>query len=113
LRRWEELRPELDARGIQLVAVSGDTPKQIRAGKNKHGAKAIMLSDHDVSVTDLLGIRNQGIHSGVPGVSAPALPIPTTVLVDAEGIVRWVDQSENYQRRSDPTRVREALQQLP
>ena len=95
------------------MAVSGDTPKQIRAGKHKHGAQAILLSDRDVSVTDQLGIRNQGFHSGIPGVSAPALAIPTTVLVDSAGIVRWIDQSENYQRRSDPIRVREALQQLP
>ena len=94
---------------MRLVAVSGDTPAQIRAGKRKHGAQAIMLSDRDLSVTDLLGIRNQGFHSGVPGVSPPALPIPTTVLVDAKGIVRWIDQSENYQRRSDPERVLAAL----
>jgi hypothetical protein len=45
---------------------------------------------------------------GIPG-GAPALPIPTTVLTDARGIVRWIDQSENYQRRSDPDRVRAAL----
>ena len=32
-----------------------------------------------------------------------------SVLVDSEGIVRWIDQSENYQRRSDPTRVCEAI----
>jgi peroxiredoxin len=94
-----------------MVAVSGDTPEQIRAGKKKHGSRAILLSDRDVSVTDLMGIRNQGFHSGVPGVSAPALAIPTTVLVDAGGIVRWIDQSENYQRRSDPDLVGNALRQ--
>jgi peroxiredoxin len=95
------------------VAVSGDTPGQIRAGKGKHGLQAIFLSDHDVAVTDRVGIRNQGFHSGIPGVSAPGLPIPTTVLVDAGGIVRWIDQSDTYQRRSDPERVGQALQLLP
>ena len=69
-----------------------------------------MLSDRELSVTDRFGLRNQGFHSGLPG-GAKALPVPTTVLTDAEGIVRWIDQSENYQRRSDPARVREALKQ--
>jgi hypothetical protein len=37
------------------------------------------------------------------------LPIPTTILVDAQGCVRWIDQSTDYQVRSDPERVRAAL----
>jgi peroxiredoxin len=76
----------------------------------KHGLDAIMLSDRDAKVIDQFGIRNQGFHSGIPG-GAKALPIPTTALVDKEGIVRWVDQSENYQRRSDPNYVLSAIQE--
>lgn len=74
----------------------------------KHGLQAIMLSDRDASLIDRFGIRNQGFHSGVPG-GAKALPIPTTALTDAKGIVRWVDQSENYQHRSDPDYVLTAI----
>jgi peroxiredoxin len=107
LRRWEELRPELDARNVQIVTVSSETPEKIRAGRGKHGLQAVMLADADASVIEALGIRNRGVHSGPPGAR---LPIPTTVLADARGIVRWIDQAENYQRRSDPTRVRAALE---
>jgi peroxiredoxin len=110
LRRWEELRPELDARGVQIVTLCTDKPEQIRTGKRKHGLRAIMLSDREATAIDQLGIRNQGFHSGIPG-GASALPIPTTVLVDAGGVVRWIDQSENYQRRSDPDRVLGALRE--
>ena len=74
----------------------------------KHGLQAVMLSDPDARLIDEFGIRNQGFHSGVPG-GAKALPIPTSVLVDAQGIIRWVDQSENYQRRSDPDYVLAAV----
>jgi peroxiredoxin len=45
LRRWEDLRPELDLRGIALVAISADTPEQIRAGRAKHGAQVTLLAD--------------------------------------------------------------------
>jgi peroxiredoxin len=107
LRRWQELRPELDARNVQIVTMCTDKPEAIRAGKKKHGCQAIMLADPETKVIEALGIRNQGIHSGIPG--GPKLPIPTTALVDAEGIVRWIDQSENYQHRSDPDYVLAAL----
>ncbi len=46
----------------------------------------------------------------MPG-QAKALPVPTSLLVDGEGKVLWMDQSENYQRRSDPDQVLSALKQ--
>ena len=107
MRRWEELRPELDARGVQLVTLSTDTPKQTAAGMAKHGAKAVMLSDHDLSVTRLLGLENTAPKIKPPGVAG--LPVPTTILADADGIVRWIDQATDYQVRSDPDRVLAAL----
>ena len=87
-----------------------DTSEAISKGMAKHGLDAVMLSDPDATVIDQFGIRNQGIHSGLPG-GAKVLPIPTTALVDEKGIVRWVDQSENYQQRSDPDYVLSAIQE--
>jgi peroxiredoxin len=107
LRRWEELRPELDARGIQVVTVSTDKPEAIRAGHGKHKLQAVMLSDPDLAITDRFGLRNQAIQSGPPGRPQP---VPTTLLVDGEGTVRWMDQSENYQKRSDPEYLLGAIQ---
>jgi len=69
-----------------------------------------MLSDRDLQVTDLFGLRNRGIHSGPPPpIAARALPVPTSLLVGADGRLLWMDQSENYQRRSDPNHVLAAL----
>jgi peroxiredoxin len=112
LRRWEELRPLLDARGVQIVTLCIDSPAQIRAGRAKHGARAVMLSDESLAVTDLYNLRNPtnfapGKQGGLP--TFRGLPIPTTILVDAQGVVRWIDQSTDYQVRSDPERVRSAL----
>ena len=109
MRRWEELRPELDKRDIQIVTLCPDKPARIRAAHPKHGLEATMLSDRDLAVTDLYGLRNQTAHTGPPGI--PGLPVPTTILADAEGVVRWIDQSENYQRRSDPDHVLSALRE--
>ena len=83
------MRPELEERGLAIVTLSTDTPEEIAAGRHRHGLKATMLS-------------------GMPG-KAKALPVPTSLLVNAKGMVVWMDQSENYQRRSDPDHVRAAL----
>jgi len=110
LRRWEELRPEFDKRNVRILTVSTDTVSELVAGRKKHGLGGLMLSDRDLSVTDLFGLRNLGIHSGMPG-GAKALPVPTSILADANGKVVWMDQSENYQQRSEPGFVLNALQE--
>jgi peroxiredoxin len=104
LRRWNELAPELDARGIVIVAICADLPGRIRNGRGKHGLDAVMLSDPDLAITDLYNLRNPRSLAPKPGVVIP-LPIPTTILVDANGIVRWIDQAQDYMQRSDPPRV--------
>jgi len=110
LRRWEELRSELDARGIEIVTICNDTPEQIRSGRSKHGLRAVMLSDPQLAITDLYNLRNPKSFAPKPGVIIP-LPIPTTILVDGAGIVRWIDQSTDYMVRSDPGRVMAAIRE--
>jgi peroxiredoxin len=88
--------------------VCTDKPAGVKAGHRKHGLKAVMLSDPDLAVTDRYGLRNQKVQSGPPGKPQP---VPTSILADANGVVRWIDQSENYQRRSDPDFVLAALRE--
>ncbi len=111
LRRWEDLRPELDALGVRIVTVCADTAAQIRAGRAKHGLHAVMLPDPALAIVDRYGLRNPRNFAPKPGLIIP-LPIPTTILVDADGIVRWIDQAADYMRRSDPARVLAAVHGL-
>ena len=108
LKRWNELEPELARHGIRIVTVCSDNAEQIRRGRTKHGLRATMLPDPDLTITDVYNLRNPKSFAPKPGVIIP-LPIPTTILVDAEGVVRWIDQSEDYMVRSEPSRVREAI----
>ena len=103
------MRAEFDQRGVQLVTVSTDTPKEIADQRHMHGLQATMLSDRNLAVTDAFGLRNTAIHSAPPGDDMEALPVPATLLVDREGKVLWLDISENYQRRSDPSVVLAAM----
>ena len=95
---------------MQVLTVSTDHPEEIRTGRRAHGLQAIMLSDRTLEVTDAFGLRNEGAHSGPPRDPIEALPVPTSLLVDADGTVLWMDVSANYQRRSDPEVVLAALQ---
>jgi peroxiredoxin len=111
LRRLEELRAEFDQRGVQVVTVSTDLPEEIAADRHLHGLQARMLSDQQLVVTDAFGLRNTAFHSAPPGDGTVALPVPATLLVDANGKVLWLDISEDYQRRSDPSVVLAAMRQ--
>lgn len=95
---------------MQVLTVSTDHPEEIREGRRVHGLQAIMLSDRTLAVTDAFGLRNQGAHSGNPRDEIEALPVPTSLLVDAEGKVLWMDVSANYQRRTPPEVVLAALE---
>ena len=95
---------------MKILTVSTDTPDELAKGHKRHKLGATMLSDRNLDVTDRFGLRNQGIHSGPPPpIAARALPVPTSVLANSEGRVVWMDQSENYQQRSDPDHVLTAL----
>lgn len=111
LRRWEELRPELDAYGIAIVTVCADSAETIGRGRVKHRLRAVMIPDPDLAITDRYNLRNPKNFALKSGVIVP-LPIPTTILVDASGTVRWIDQATDYMRRSDPERVREAIRSM-
>jgi peroxiredoxin len=108
LRRWEEMRPALDALGVRIVTVCADTAAAIRAGRAKHGLRATMIPDPALAITDRYRLRNPRNFAPKPGLVIP-LPIPTTILADASGTVRWIDRASDYMRRSDPQRVLAAI----
>ncbi len=78
---------------MRILTISTDTPGELAKGHRKHRLGATMLSDRELEVTDRFGLRNKGIHSGPPPpIAAKALPVPTSLLVDANGRVLWMDQ---------------------
>ena len=54
-----------------------------------------MISERTLTVTDAFGLRDQGAHSGNPRDEIDAMPVPTSLLVDANGKVLWMDVTEN------------------
>jgi peroxiredoxin len=70
-----------------------------------------MLADPALEVITKFGLKNQNINNfKIPG--RPGLPVPTAMLVDEQGKIVWIDQTENYTQRSDPAIVGAAVQEF-
>jgi peroxiredoxin len=107
------MQSEFDTLGVRMLAISPDNVKEA-AGMQRKGLSIPLLTDEALSVTDLYGLRHQKGFAGTPGKRGMMRPlaIPTTILIDAEGVVRWVDRSADFRVRSDAARVLGAIRPL-
>ena len=85
LNVYQEVLPELEARGVKLYGVSVDSAFCHKAFQDHLGITIPLLADfHPKGEV----ARAYGVYSDKYGVSARAL-----VLIDAEGVVSWSHQS--------------------
>jgi peroxiredoxin len=120
LRRFDSMGAELASQGIKLVAISGDTPAQARAHQQRDGLKHVqLLCDPELALADQLGALHRGAITmstfcvaGIPlgyPTGFNTVAVPTTIVVERDGALRWIDQTDDYRLRSDGARVRSAL----
>ena len=93
-----------------MVAVSPDSV--VEAGRMQHKMKLgiTVVADEKLAVVDLYGVRHANGIAATRGYFRP-LAVPTAILVDASGIVRWVDQTDDVRIRSDADRVLAAVRE--
>jgi peroxiredoxin len=117
-----ELVPELVRRGVRLVAVSPQAPEGSLSTKEKNELTFTVLSDPGNQVAKAVGIltapsteaRAAQLELGldlavVNGDGTTGLPMPTTVILGPEHVVRWVDVHPDYTSRSEPVQILAAL----
>jgi peroxiredoxin len=66
-----------------------------------------IAADPTLAAIDAYGLRHDA-----PGMEQP-IARPATFVIDADGIVRWRDLTENYRRRPRPEAILAALDALP
>ena len=107
LQQYERFRRALELDGIRLIAVGPDTVTEAAKMKRERQLGFTVLSDEKMDVAQAydLGYR------GFTAVRGPLreLYIPTTVLIDEDGIVRWIDQAEDFRVRTDLNTVLETI----
>lgn len=122
LRSYQrDVQPHLAQRGIALIAVSPQKPDGSMSMQEKNELTFTVLSDPGNSIATALGILTQPTADAraaqltlgldLTTINADGtlrVPMPTTVLVDADGTIRWIDVHPDYTTRTEPAALVEA-----
>lgn len=117
MRRFDSLAPTLAEHGVEIFALSKDSPSDALRHRERDGISFQLLCDPGLDVIRDYGVEHHKALEfskasfslfGMPLALVPSfetMAIPTTLLVDEEGIIRWIDQSEDYRLRSAEDRI--------
>jgi peroxiredoxin len=123
LRTYQaELVPALAERGIRLIAISPQTPDGSLSTKETKELTFTVLSDPGNQIARQLGIltapsdgtRAAQLQLGldltqVNADGTTALPMPTLIITDADGVIRWIDVHLDYTTRTEPGQILQAV----
>lgn len=126
LRTYQaQLVPALADRGIPLIAISPQTPDGSLSTKETKELTFMVLSDPGNQIARHLGILtapSEGARAAqlqlgldltkVNADGTTALPMPTVIVVDASGVIRWIDVHRDYTTRTEPDQVLQAINQI-
>jgi peroxiredoxin len=112
----------LTARNVALIAVSPQVPDESLNMQQKNNLAFSVLSDPTNTLASHLGVlsapspeaRAAQLQLGldltvVNADGTTAVPMPTTVIVDANHVIRWIDVHPDYSTRSEPAEILAAL----
>jgi peroxiredoxin len=121
----EDLAPTLADKGVALVAVSPQKPDGSLSAKEKNELSFAVLSDPGNAIAGRLGVitaptqdaqaaqRAGGLDlTEVNADGTVGLPMPTVVIVDQAGVIRWIDIHPNYATRTEVSDILAALDTL-
>ena len=121
----EDLVPQLAQRDIPLLAISPQKPDGSLSTQEKNELSFTVLSDPGNQVAAALGVlttptddaraaqRTVGLDlSEANADGTHGLPMPTVVIVDSAGIIRWIDVHPNYTTRTEVADIVDALRVL-
>ena len=116
---------ELEARGAQLVAISPQRPDGSLTMLEKHSLRFPVLSDPGSTLGRAAAIMTRPGEEAlaaqvtlgldleeVNADGTSAIPMPTTLILDCDRIVQWVDVHPDYSKRSEPAQILSALDTL-
>jgi peroxiredoxin len=122
----EDVLPELTTRGISLIAISPQRPDGALTAQQTNELTYVVLSDPGNQIAGALGILTE---TGAAAVTVQAqlgvvvadtnadgtgaIPMPTVVLVDADGLIRWIDVHPDYGTRTESAEILKRVSDLP
>ncbi len=118
------MSPLLAQYGVTVIALSKDTPEVARAHRQRDGLELTLLSDPELEIITRFGLLHEaGLEAKTflsGSINFPLgwptgfkrMAIPTTLLLDEDHVVRWIDQADDYRVRGDEGRTRAQLERL-
>ena len=100
LQDLQQHLPEISAAGIQLVAISYDSPAALAAAAVKLDVTFPLLSDTGSTVIDAFGIRNHEAKGRGDGI-----PHPVLYLLDRQGVIRVKLMRDGYRDRPEAAEI--------
>lgn len=94
-------------RGLRIVAVSTDPPEINGPHRAKLGLSFPILSD-----TNTQTLRRFDLLHASAGPKGSDIAKPAEILVDSNGVVKWMFITENASVRADPEQVLQAWDNL-
>jgi len=94
---WEKMLDDLGARQTRVVAISPDRVDELREFRRKKRFKLTLLADPENQVIRRYNLQNRNFTPRRGPFRE--LVIPTTLLIDDRGIVRWLDQASDFRIR--------------
>jgi peroxiredoxin len=105
---------ELDALGVQVVLISPQPEESSRALARRMNVPFQFLADPENRAAIVLGILDPGgvpVGMGAFGYGRDTV-LPTVIVVDAKGRVRWRHETDNYRLRPEPETFLPILREL-
>lgn len=118
------MQTELSKQNISVLCLSKDTVSEAATHKKRDKLSLQLLADPDLEVIRQFGLEHHKAVNfktgsftlfGIPLSPVPSfktMAIPTTMLIDEGGKIRWIDQADDYRVRGDDARIREAVQSV-
>jgi len=92
--------------GYQIVAVSPDSPKNLRETSEKDKVKYLLLSDSKAKLSKAVGLAfqapenyNKYLVKGSEGVNSSIIPVPTLMILNTKGEILFEHINPNYTER--------------
>ena len=118
------MKSDLEQYGVNVVAISKDDAKTADKHKSRDNLSLTLLADPELAVIRQYGVEHHkalevsgpsvtvfGITLGfIPSVKKMA--IPTSMLIDEQGVIRWIDQTDDYRLRSSEELVMKAVKDV-
>ena len=118
------MQSDLEKYDVSVIALSKDSVEETAIHKERDNLSVKLMADPKLEVIRQYGVEHHKAFGfttgkfmlfGIPLALTPsfkAMAIPTTLLVDENGVIQWIDQADDYRIRSSRDRVFQAVKSV-